>query len=95
MTKQLERTGAEELRAVVSIIDGLRESFNDRFTAEQLLKLVRMHWASEWDIPPDEWTPRQIRESLRGKPPRWDDGERPVYGKSAVTVVARLAGGAR
>lgn len=75
----MKRTGAEELRLIVKNLDLTEEGFNDRFTAEQLLQLGRMHLACEWDIFPDDWTDRQVAEALAGKPPQWDGNEKPVY----------------
>lgn len=64
-------TGAEELRAAHNVIDGMRESFNDRFTAAQLLTLWRALHLCEWDITPDQWAPRQVDEALRGIVPQF------------------------
>lgn len=75
-----KRSGADELRTIARNMDATTESFNDRFTAEQLLTIGRAFLASEWDFYPDQWTARQVREALKGKPPRWDDNEKPVYG---------------
>ncbi len=78
-TASSPRTGAEELRLLVSNLDYTSESFNDRWTLEQLVQLHRMLQASEWDILPDVWTERQVDEALAGIPPSWDDDENPVY----------------
>jgi hypothetical protein len=59
-------------------LNGCRESFLDRFTALQLLKLHEMWVASEWDIRPDEWSAVQVRRALRGKVPTWNDDGSPV-----------------
>ena len=64
-------TGAEELRTAVGALDNCTESFLDRFTAEQLLQLWRVWNECGWDICPDQWTERQVREALQGKPPLW------------------------
>lgn len=64
-------TGAEELRKAVNVINNMRESFNDRYTAAQLLTLWRAFHACEWDIAPDEWSQRQIYEALRGIVPQF------------------------
>lgn len=69
MAKNFE--GPDELRRIVRNMDACTEDFNCRFSAEQLLLLGRALLASEWDIYPDEWTERQIREALGGKPPKW------------------------
>lgn len=73
-----KQTGAEELRKVVRVLDDMREDFSDRFTAEQLLQLVRMLWRSDWDIYPDHWSERQIEAALRGTAPVFDEHGRPV-----------------
>lgn len=72
-------TGAEELRLCESNLSHTIESFNDRFTAAQLIQINRMLVVSEFDIFPDQWSARQVREALMGKPPRFDRNERPVY----------------
>ena len=72
-------TGAELLRKVVMNMDTTTESFNDRFTAMQLVQLGRMLLASDWDIYPDQWTARQVKQALRGWPPHFDENEKPVY----------------
>jgi hypothetical protein len=76
--------GIEELRAAVLLFDNTRESFNLDFTAEELLQIARMQRASGWDFCPDQWTARQVREALKGVPPRWDENERPVYAGKVV-----------
>lgn len=76
-------TGAEEMRLCVSNMNVNRESFNNRFTAAQLLQINRMLILSEWEIYPDQWSARQVREALNGTPPQFDENERPVYGRRA------------
>lgn len=73
------RTGIAQLRAAVVALGHVRESFLQRFSAAELLKINAAWLASEWDFYPDAWTERQIREALRGVAPRWDAAERPVY----------------
>ncbi len=56
------------------------ESFNQRWTLEQLVQIHRVFRRCGWDIYPDAWTPRQVREALAGVAPQWDEvTERPVY----------------
>lgn len=76
-----EYTGAEDLRAVVNVLNACVESFNDRYTAEELLTIVRMLRAAEWDILPDRWTRRQVKRALRGIVPTWSRNQRPTYPK--------------
>ena len=73
------RSGADLLRLIVKNLDDCRESFLDRFTAIQLVKIGLVHLACGWDILPDQWEERQIREALRGKVPRWDSDYKPIY----------------
>ena len=76
-----ERTGMEELRILVSNFNSNSETFNDRYTAEELLQIQRMWWASEWDFLPDQWQPWQVKDALKGLPPKWDDNEKPLHYK--------------
>lgn len=64
-------TGVDELRKAVNVINGMRESFNDRFTIAQLVNLWRALHMCEWDIAPDEWSGRQVNEALRGIVPQF------------------------
>jgi hypothetical protein len=76
--------GIDQLRSAVRLFDNCNESFNQRFTGEELLTLWRMYRECGWDIPPDDWAPRQIEEALEhNAPPRWDDSERPLYDDSS------------
>jgi len=87
-------SAAEELRLLISNVDYCREGFFDRLTVVELVQLHRMLQASGWDMPMDTWTPRQVREALRGIPPKWDDDEKPVYAARAATPAApEKAGG--
>lgn len=65
------RSGAEELRLIVSNLNRCAESFLDDFDAAQLLAIGRAQLGGEWDITPDQWSPRQVREALSGIPPRF------------------------
>jgi len=72
------RTGAEELRLIVTNLGHCREGFLDRYSAEQLLAIGRAQIACDWDIFPDQWTPKQIRGALLGRVPLFDDDGRPL-----------------
>lgn len=77
--RPVKRSGADQLRVIVQNMDATRESFNDEYTAAQLVTIYSMQLESEWDFYPDQWTARQVREALAGKPPRWNDDETPLY----------------
>lgn len=73
-------SGSDLLRLVVQNMDRCGTDFNQRFTAEQLIQLHKMFLESEWEIYPDQWTERQLREALAGKVPRWNEtGTRARY----------------
>jgi hypothetical protein len=75
-----DRTGIEELRHLVEIFNACNETFNDPFTAEELIRLYRVHLASGWDFYPDQWDERQVRDAIdHGIAPRWDKRERPIH----------------
>jgi hypothetical protein len=74
-----EQSGVEELRAAVRLLDNCLEGFNDCLSAEQALALYRAHKASGWDITPDNWTMRQVIETLWGKAPQWSEKQAPLY----------------
>jgi hypothetical protein len=67
-----QRFGIDELRAARNIFSHCSETFNQRFTAEQLIAIARASHASEWDTIPDTWTEEQIAAALRGVAPAWD-----------------------
>jgi hypothetical protein len=73
-----QRTGAEELRRIVRAMNDTRESFNDRFSAEELVAIYRAMFASGWDYYPDQWSEEQVQAALRGIAPSWDDAEQPT-----------------
>lgn len=73
------KSGIDHLRLLVKNLDYCNESFNEQFSAAELLKIHRAWMLSGWDIYPDTWTARQIKEALAGKSPNWDERERPKY----------------
>lgn len=72
MSEQSGR-GIEELRRAVNLFGNTCESFNQDYSAEQLITIYRAYLASGWDITPDRWTARQTREALAGHMPQWED----------------------
>ena len=69
----------DRLRALVRRWGSVNETMCQRFTLRELCDLDRMWMLSGWDFYPDQWTERQVREALKGRPPQWDDDERPKY----------------
>lgn len=73
------RSQIEHLRAMVANFNSCAESFNQKFSVTQLYKIYRAWMLCAWDIAPDNWTPRQVREATQGKVPQFDTNEKPVY----------------
>lgn len=79
MRCKVVRAGIEELRNVVDTFNECNETFNCRFSAEQLITLWRAWRAGEWLIYPDRWTRMQVWGALRGIPPMFrETDESPV-----------------
>lgn len=78
-TKLEDLHGVDLLRGAVNVFGHCSETFNQRFSAEDLLKLYRAFYVCGWDITPDRWTDRQVFEALLGVAPQWDDNEKPLY----------------
>jgi hypothetical protein len=55
--------GIDELRGAVKVLGACNESFNQRFSAEELLRIYRALLACDWDILPDQWSDRQVRQA--------------------------------
>jgi hypothetical protein len=60
------RTGAEELRLTAKWCDHQREGFNDRFSAEELVKLWRHTCATDFEHGEfaDDWPEEEIARAL-------------------------------
>jgi len=81
--------GIELLRRVVHLFDTCNETFNYRWTPEELIKLAKVCWESGWDFYPDQYTERQLYEALtHGRAPKWNDQEKPVYDKLSFEDLA-------
>lgn len=76
-----------DLRRAVRVIDGQRESFNDEYTATEMLRLIQVCWASGWDVTPDEWTAEQCAAALAyGTAPRFEHASGTFDGLHALGV---------
>lgn len=75
----MKRSEIEILRLIVRNLNDCSETFLQRFDAAQLVALGRAQLLSDWDIAPDRWSARQVREALEGKPPQFDAREEPLY----------------
>lgn len=85
-----ELNGIEKLRRAVKLFDACNESFNYKFTPEELLRLAEASLKCKWDFFPDQWTERQIRECLQFNiVPDWEEDEFgvaiPKYSKESDT----------
>lgn len=73
----LVRTGAEELRRIVNVLDRTNEGALDPYTAEQLIRIVRAIWGQPWDIYPDQLTRDELDHAAE-------------YGTVSVETLTRL-----
>lgn len=58
--------GIEELRGAYNLLNNCNETFNHKFTVEQLINIYRAYKRSEFDVPPDRWTEQEIIYALAG-----------------------------
>lgn len=80
----VEPMDVDDLRRAADVLGWMRESFNRRHTGQELLRLLRVCWAGEWDVLPDEWTGQQVAEALTfGRVPRFEERS---FGLHAVGV---------
>ena len=61
------RTGIEQLRKAVGLFNNTNESFNDRFSAHELISIAQAYTRSEWDITPDQWTSKEVEDAIDGR----------------------------
>lgn len=71
MTQQRKLFGIDELRRAVRLFSNCNETFNQQYSAAELLLLADACVRSGWDFTPDEWDERQISEALLGTAPDW------------------------
>lgn len=72
--------GIDELRTIVSMLNNCTESVLQEYTLEGLINIGRAWRASEWDFPPQYWTPTQIcHAACYGTIPHWSPNEQPVH----------------
>lgn len=77
----------DKMRGMVNLFNCCSEDFNQHYTMCQLEKIYDAYWASQWDIAPDRWTARQVKEALCGVVPQWDEhGNNPVYTMEMVAA---------
>lgn len=82
------RDGIDFLRWAVGVLGDCRENFNQRFNVEELVTIARCFEACEWDIYPDQWEPRQVKEALFwGRVPEWDSDEKPYYHEEQRSIL--------
>lgn len=75
--------GIDDMRAAIKMFNGCNESFNQMFTAMELLKLYRVYKKCGWDFTPDQWEDWQVDAAIQsGKVPDWYPDETPKGGKS-------------
>jgi hypothetical protein len=89
-----EPSGMDKLRRAVQALNSCRESFLDRFTSEELLRIHEMWEDSEWDFYPDQWTRSQVVDAMHyGIPPAWRDrDESPITYEATEEDIEALRG---
>lgn len=73
MENDLPEFGIDELRRTVRLLSNCNETFNQRFTAAELLKLGDAYRRCGWDITPDAWSDDQVQGALNGNVPAFED----------------------
>lgn len=82
----MNRTGIALVRYAVNLFSYCNESFNENYSAVELLKIADACQKSSWDIAPDHWDERQISECINlGAVPDWKENDNgkliPIYHK--------------
>lgn len=57
-----------ELRVMVRLFSRCNESFNQKWTLEQLIKIYEAYHACEWDILPDAWPASLLAHAVEHGP---------------------------
>ena len=57
-------TAVECLRFVTHMCNRMPDSFNQRFTIAELVRLWQVSYLCEWDYDPHEWSEDQIADAL-------------------------------
>lgn len=83
----MPKFNCDTLRTIVRNMDDCDESFNQRWTPEELVRIGMAFLLCGWDIYPDRWTERQITEALQGIEPKWDRNEQPLYGNYVASTI--------
>jgi hypothetical protein len=80
------QTAIDAMREMVAAFDQCRESFNERFTLPELVRIWDAWNQCGWTFYPDQWADRQVREALRGIAPNWGADERPKFDPDRATT---------
>jgi hypothetical protein len=85
-------SGIEELRGAVRLFSNCNETFNQRYTAEQLLQLYRAYKLCRWDFTPDRWHPKQVFHAISlGVVPEWNEHGEPIVEEDPKPSTRRFA----
>ena len=66
-------TGVEKLRRMLNVFSTCNETFNTRWSVEQLESLYDAYMNCGWDITPDRWSEQQLRDVFAGVVPVFGD----------------------
>lgn len=79
MSDKQKLEGIELLRCAVRAFGDCREDFLHGWSAGELIAIYEVWRECEWDIYPDEWSERQVKEAIAGRVPQWLDEATPVH----------------
>lgn len=65
--------GIEKVRRMRSLFSHCTESFNSRFSFEELGRIFDAYHTSGYDITPDRWSEEQVQGALKGVTPAFED----------------------
>ena len=76
--------GIDILRRSTRILSFCNETFNQQWSAEELLKIATAALLGEWDVLPDRWSEQQVRAAIEhGTAPKFEETE---YGLHSLDV---------
>lgn len=70
--------GIDGLRNMVKQFNYCNETFLQKYSIQELIKIGKALSKIEWDYLPDQWTEKQINDALNDRVPQWDSEGNPI-----------------